>query len=116
MEYKSEAHLQSICVKWFDRAYVGQQGRLRMIYNNPPNARMGAVLKSMGLRKGTSDLVYFAPGGKIHWIEMKLRGERQSDSQKDFQLLVEEYGGSYILCYSEQDFQTFINSLNNGRQ
>jgi hypothetical protein len=111
-EYKSEAHLQSLCVKWFDREYLGQQGRLFLVYNNPPNARMGAVLKSMGLRRGAADLCYYAPNKRAYWIEMKLPGETQSKPQQDFERMVKEAGDMYAVCSSEQEFKMLIKNLN----
>lgn len=102
--YKSEADLQAKCFKYFDRKYPEQKGRLRLIYNNPPNAIIGALLKSMGLVKGTSDQVYFANDGKMVWIEYKLVGMYQSDEQEKFEKLVRQWKHDYVIIQTETEF------------
>jgi hypothetical protein len=115
-QYKSEADLQAQCVKWFDRAYMNQKFNLFLVYNNPPNAIMGAILKSMGLKRGISDLVYFCPNlGLTYWIEMKLPGEKQSDHQKDFENLVVSFGFEYKVIDDLTKFVHFINQCNGRR-
>lgn len=115
MEYKSEAHLQSLCTTWFNHEFIAQYNNLILVYNNPPNGRMASLLKSMGLRRGTSDQVYFAPNKLIVWIEYKLPGRKQSDDQILFQKMVQDWGCLYAVVTSETEFQNLINKLN-GRQ
>lgn len=112
MEYKSEAHLQSLCTKWFNKNYLDQYDKLMLIYNNPPNSAMAGLLKSMGLKSGVSDQLYFTPKLSLCWIEYKLVGRPQSESQKSFQKLVENYGFSYVIIRNEDEFVKLIKILN----
>lgn len=112
MEYKSEAHLQSLCTKWFRENYLSQYDRLFLVYNNPPNAAMAGLLKSMGLRRGPADQVYYAPRGKKVWIEYKLGNKSQSDDQLAFQAMVEAYGEKYYVVKTEEEFKYLIKTIN----
>lgn len=114
MNYKSEAQLQSLCVKWHNKMYPNQWEDLILIFNNPPDARMGGILKSMGLKRGSSDLLYFTPTGKMCWIEMKLPGMIQTKDQERFEERVKKYGCDYRVADNEIIFQTIIKSYNNG--
>jgi len=114
MEYKSEAHLQSLCVKWHNHNYLHQADDLILIFNNPPDARMGGILKAMGLKPGASDLLYFTPTLKLCWLECKLEGRYQTKEQKEFEIRVKKYGCDYKVFKNELEFQTIIKTYNNG--
>lgn len=110
--YKSEAHLQSLCTKWFRSTYLEQWYRLFLIYNNPPNAAMAGLLKSMGLQKGITDQLYFTPNMRLCWIEYKLEGRTQSEDQERFEILVHNYGFDYAIIKNEEMFIKLIKSYN----
>nr|DAJ29820.1 MAG TPA: Nuclease [Caudoviricetes sp.] len=48
------------------------------------------------------------PQGKSLYIEMKVKGNRQTDNQKDFQKKVTTLGHTYVVCYTFEDFQQII--------
>lgn len=115
--WKSEAQFQAACVKWFDRTFPEQRGRLIGIYNNPPNAIVGAMLLSMGVKPGISDLVYFpvftpvVPMPSVVWIELKTLGKKQNDNQIKFEATVKGFGHEYhVVTEEEIIFQNLINS------
>lgn len=112
MEYKSEAHLQSLCTKWFRSTYPLQWYRLFLIYNNAPNIAMAGLLKSMGMQPGISDQLYFTPMMTLLWIEYKLPGKTQSDAQIDFEKLVRNYGFNYVIIDNEDMFKIVIKTYN----
>lgn len=116
MDYKSEADLQSKSNIWFEHTFPEQCGvapRLFLIYNNAPNAVVASLLKSMGLKRGISDMVYFVPGNrKRAWIEFKLRGKKQSEYQERFEILVRLWGDDYWVIYDEFQFKEMIYSYN----
>lgn len=111
-QWKSEAHQQAACFEWFCRTFPAQRPMMFCIYNNPPNAVVAGMLKSMGMRRGVSDMCYFAPRRELHWIEQKLVGERQSSDQVQFQGMVEQWGFKYHLNYSLAQFQEIVLNLN----
>lgn len=111
-KYKSEAELQMICTRWYNNSYLKDRKRLILIYNNPPNARMGAILKSMGLKAGVADQLYF---GRVPvWIEFKIDWNDQSDAQQEFQFMVEFYGMIYVVIRNEIEFQNVIKTYEYG--
>lgn len=110
--WKSEAEYQAACFKRFDRDYPSLRGRLIMIYNNPPNAIMGALLKSMGLRKGASDHAFFYSYSKIAFIEYKIDYRKQTPEQEEFQAMVESLGFEYYVLNGDvEDFIDLITLL-----
>ncbi len=109
--YKSEAQLQSRCYTEWTRKYPNERGQLFLIYNNPPNAIVAGLLKSMGLRRGVSDMVYFGPGRSLWWMEFKLPGKEQSKEQEAFEHMCKEWGFGYLLVDSELVFWLFMQRI-----
>lgn len=62
-----------------------------------------ASLKRDGLTHGFADLIVFAKGGRIGFIEVKIEGGRQSASQKECQRWLTEFGQHYAICRSSLD-------------
>lgn len=126
--WKSEAQFQAACVKKFDQSYPEQRGRLIGIYNNPPNAVVAAMLISMGLRPGISDLLYFPETKyipyavtldekvmvhkiiRVAWIELKILGGKQKPNQERFEETVKGFGHDYFVV--EESLDLFINTIN----
>lgn len=125
-QWKSEAQFQAECVKWFDKEFPTQRGRLIGIYNNPKNS---SQLISMGMRPGISDLLYFPldvtyiryfkDGSSIQdtmirppaWIELKVLGRKQNDNQIRFQSWAEGVGHKYhVVTEYLHYFQNLIKS------
>jgi hypothetical protein len=46
--------------------------------------RQAAKLKAMGLQRGWPDFLLVAPGGRLHALEAKRRGEDMTDEQEAF--------------------------------
>jgi hypothetical protein len=121
-QWKSEAQYQAACVKEYYRIKPqAEWDRLIGIYNNPPNAIVGSLLLSLGIKRGISDLLYF-PGDVYDadlgatiprhpaWIELKILGGKQSPSQLEFQKRVEGWGHDYHLCIESLElFNHLIN-------
>ena len=106
---RPEQHLQRMCVKWFNYQYPQQHGQLFMCHQNGKNAVEQAILKSIGLVPGVSDLIYLTPSGAI-FIEMKTDKGRQSDAQKQWQQKVEALGYAYHIVRSVDEFINLINN------
>lgn len=112
--WKSEAELQATCTLWFDEFYPAQRGRLMLLYQNPPNAIIGAKMITMGLRAGSSDHLYLYGFHSIAWIEYKIGYKTQSTVQEQFQKLVESLGYEYYLIKNDIEvFKALIKRLNN---
>ena len=102
-----ESNLQSACVRWFRLQYPNL-----VIYAVPNggsrNVREAQRLKAEGVLAGVADLVIMLSQGKSLYIEMKVKGNCQTDNQKDFQQKVEALGYKYYVCYSFDEFKAII--------
>lgn len=108
-----EDNIQEACVSWFDLQFPKLS---RLLHHSPNggkrNAREGARFKALGTRAGFPDLILLFPAHGYHalLVEMKTKqsGSRQTENQKEYQLLVEKYGYKYIVCRSFVEFQKAI--------
>ena len=81
----SEHTLQVQLLKYLDYA-----AKPDLYWFAVPNAarrslRMGAHMKSEGLRSGVADLCFMLPGGTVAWLELKKPGNYQTVQQKGFE-------------------------------
>jgi hypothetical protein len=95
-----ESDLQKTVVAWLRRQ------PLKCVWFAVPNEakrsfRLANHLKAMGLRAGVADLVFFGFG----FIELKMRGNRQTGAQETFEALCLKHGASYAVCLSLEDVQ-----------
>lgn len=104
---QKESVLQTSCVKWFRYQYPHL-----IIYAVPNggsrNIREAQRLKTEGVLAGVADLVIMFPQGKSLYIEMKIKGNKQTDNQKEFQKIAETLGHTYTVCYSFDEFKEII--------
>jgi hypothetical protein len=102
-----ESTLQTSCVKWFRLQYPNL-----VIYAVPNggsrNVREAQRLKAEGVLAGVADLVIMLPQGKSLYIEMKVKGNRQTANQKDFQNKAITLGHTYAVCYTFEEFQKLV--------
>ena len=105
--YPYETTLQTQCVKWFRYQYPHL-----VIYAVPNggsrNVREAQRLKSEGVLAGVADLTILLPQGKSLYIEMKVKGNRQTPNQKEFQQKAEALGHKYYVCYSFEEFEKAV--------
>lgn len=103
-----ESSLQTACVRWFRCQYPNL-----IIYAVPNggsrNVREAQRLKAEGVLAGVADLVVMLPKGKSLYIEMKVKGNRQTDNQKEFQKKAITLGYIYAVCYTFEEFCSIIN-------
>ena len=104
---QEESILQSACVRWFRLQYPNL-----VIYAVPNggsrNVREAQRLKTEGVLAGVADLVVLLPQGKSLYIEMKVKGNKQTLNQKEFQQKAEVLGHTYAVCYSFEDFEKVV--------
>lgn len=101
-----ESTIQRICVQWFRLQYPSC-----LIFAVPNGSRRdritGAILKGEGVLAGVSDLIVVGYN-KVLFIEMKVPGGFQTDSQEEFQKKVELLGFSYFICRTVDQFMSVI--------
>ena len=102
-----ESQLQQMCVRYFRYVYPQY-----VIYATPNGGSRNPIeakrLKAEGVLAGVADLTILLPQGKSIYIEMKVKGNRQTDNQKDFQKIAETLGHTYALFYSFEEFKDII--------
>jgi hypothetical protein len=98
----SEDRLQQECFTWHWNKKPKERGLLFMVYNGAVNRIQGAQLKSKGMVKGVSDMIYLRPGGNPLLIEVG----RQSQAQMDWEKTVLKNGYEYHLVRSLEQFIT----------
>ena len=102
-----ESTLQTACVRWFRYQYPHL-----VIYAVPNggsrNVREAQRLKAEGVLSGVADLVVLLTQGKSLYIEMKVKGNRHTQNQKDFQKKVIALGHTYAVCYTFEEFQKVV--------
>ena len=109
-----EDALQTACVTWFDLQYPS----IAYLLHHSPNggkrdAREAARFKRMGVRAGFPDLILLYPASGYNYlaIELKTKTGRQSPLQKQYEQLINAYGGKYVVCRSVDDFQREVKSF-----
>jgi len=101
----TESDLQKTVVAWL------RSQSLKCVWFAVPNEakrsfRLANHLKAMGLRPGVADLVFFGFG----FIELKMHGSRQTETQETFEALCLEHGANYAVCFSLEDVQQQLKS------
>ena len=106
-----EDKLQVACVTWFNLQYPGIA---RLLHHSPNggqrNKVTGARFKAMGVRAGFPDLILLLARPPFNYlaIELKTPKGRQTDSQKDFERLMSEHGGKYMVIRTFDDFRKAV--------
>lgn len=68
-------------------------------------------VKQEGLAKGFCDLIAFAPGGKIAFLEMKSAKGRVSPDQSEWLLRLNQMGFHAAVCRSAEEAVAFLARL-----
>lgn len=116
-----EDNLQMACVRWFGLQFPGVA---KLLHHSPNggrrNAREAARFKAMGTRAGFPDLILLLPSadGRFRFlaIELKTKAGRQSECQKDYERLITEHGGKYVVVRSVEEFIELVNEYLNPRK
>lgn len=99
---KSEHQEQKALIQWFRMQYPRYRKYLWAIPNGGArHIRTAMTLKEEGVLAGVSDLFLMVPKGVHHgmFIEMKAKGGRVSDTQKEFIDAATLVGYAAVVCY-----------------
>ena len=108
MDNIAESKLQSLCFMWHWNTYPDERMRLYMNHNNAKNRIEGAILKGMGLIAGVADMSFLRSDGRIVYIELKIKGGRQSKAQREFENMARANNAFYFIAYNLDQFQKII--------
>lgn len=107
-----EDDLQMSCFKWFCLQYPKLAKYLVHIPNGGKRNKLEAIrFKKMGVQSGPGDFVFFKPNKYyfILMVEMKAGKGKQSEAQKEYQQMITDSGGLYVVC---DNIPLFMNTLN----
>lgn len=105
-----EEQLQAKCFEWFWNTFEHERQMLFHVDNNSWNEIIGQKKRSLGVCSGVSDLVYILPSTVV-FIEMKVPGGTQSDTQKEFMLKLINRQINYYIVNSFEGFKKLITLL-----
>lgn len=116
----AELKLQSQCYQWFHNTYPSERKMLFRIKNeldNHPYKTKADIFKQLsenkatGVVDGVADFCFLL-FGKTAFIELKVKGNKQSEAQKSFEVMVlmrqHEY---YVIEDTLEAFQLLIKTL-----
>lgn len=114
-----EHRIQCSCVRWFTLKYPQYQGLLFAVPNGGRrDAVTGAKLKAEGVIAGVADLIFLKRNSRYCGllIEMKKPKGKQSESQKEWERIINTLGEfKYVRCHSFDEFrhevEDFLNNL-----
>lgn len=107
-EFSSEDQLQYACFNWFHNTFHEHRQMLFHVNNKAKNRIEGVHMKSMGVVKGISDLIFISTSGVVYFLELKLPGKTQSEEQITFQQKVTVRGLHYEIITNLEQFKQFI--------
>ena len=93
----TEKQIQNAILREF-----GTRPDMRLWRQNTGAARVGRRFIRFGV-PGQADLTGILPGGRRLEIEVKSDTGRQTDDQRNFQNMIERFGGLYVLARSVDD-------------
>jgi len=109
----TEAQEQAAVIEW--AAWMAKRiPELRLLYHVPNGGSRNIIearnLKAQGVKAGVPDLVLPVARGKYHglYIELKRKGGRVSDSQKQWLAALRGQGYAAVVCYGAEDARQTI--------
>ena len=125
-----ETDLQRECVAWFRTIYPKYSLNLFHPNNEPffggagktkeQQQRSGYLAKTIGVTSGVADLILLVPNDKHHGLCLELKTEKgkQRETQRWWQIAVENVGYRYEIIRNIFEFKRviteYLNNLSNG--
>jgi hypothetical protein len=96
--------------------YLMLAGRSELHWFAIPNGekrhiRVAQRLKNEGVRRGTPDLCFLLPGGKVGWLEMKTAKGSLSEHQKVFRDKALALGHAWAMARTIDEALAFLTSI-----
>lgn len=105
-----EARLQAKCVQWLWNTYPETRGCFLLIDNNATSAIGTLQKRAMGMVKGAADTMFFWRGD-LYFFEFKIRNNKQSEAQKNFEKIALIHAKNYSVIYTFENFCEAIKSI-----
>jgi hypothetical protein len=104
---KSESKIQQEIVIWYRNNNLNNNNVIFSVPNEGKSAKEQMFKKATGLMSGVSDLICIN-NGEILFIECKDEKGRQSDKQKEFEIIINSQGFKYFLVRSLEEFKKIV--------
>lgn len=110
-----EGKIQADCYSWFWSTFPQHRKCFFAIPNEnnraDSSAISGAIRKAMGVTQGVADTMLAIQRGGYGgmFVEFKTETGKQSDAQKEWQVIVENQGYLYRVIRSLEEFKELIN-------
>lgn len=105
----NEEQLQAKCFQWHWNTYPQDRRMLFHIQQNMfGNAYRGSLNKAIGVVSGVSDMIHI--GRAVLFLELKVRSNKQSPEQIDFENKVRARGFHYFVVTSLEQFMKIVKS------
>lgn len=106
----SEHKIQAALVELLQRA-----AKPEIVWAAIPNGgvrhiRVAQKLKNEGVRRGTPDMFFCLPQGRVAWLEMKAKKGSLSDDQKYFRDRVDRLGHLWAMARSVEEAALHLHS------
>jgi len=108
-----ESDLQANCIKWFRYQYPQLKLCLFSVPNGSKRTKsQQAILKKEGSVSGVSDLILLVPNSEFNslCLEAKIKPNKQSESQIEFEKAVTNFGNCYKVFYTFEEFRSIVSS------
>ena len=73
--------------------------------------RTAVKLKREGLKAGTPDIVVLLPGGRVAWLELKIKGGKLSPAQRGFRDICSALGHYWGVAKTVDDVAVFLAAI-----
>ena len=111
MSNQPELALQQLCFVWFNNQYPELRKTMWHVQNEGKRSKYEQmIIKSIGIVSGVADLNWFYQG-QFYGIELKEPGNDQTEDQIEWQTVIEEQGGIYVLIRSLDEFKGFVEGV-----
>lgn len=111
-----EHGLQSRCVRWFRLQYPAMVHNFFAVPNGGYRTKTTAAnMKAEGQLSGVSDLILLKRKGKCGalLLEAKIKGNYQSENQREWQRRIEADGYMYAIFHTLEEFADIVNNYLN---
>lgn len=108
---KTEQRIQQECFTYHWNTYPHLRGLFFRIKNEGTSKISGAIGKATGIVPGVSDMCMILPFKPALFVEFKTPEGKQSQSQKNWSLIIEHAGCNYIVIRSLEEFKELCQKL-----
>ena len=114
MSNQPETKLQQLCFVWFNNQYPELRKTMWHVQNEGKRSKYEqSIIKSLGVVPGVADLNWLYKG-VFYGIELKTPTGSQTKTQREWERVITQQGGIYVLIRSLEEFKEFVGGVVGG--